>query len=179
MAPQKGGGDIFESLWYFPWKYGHFTHTQNFSLAPFMFTCRDSDMKLQFHCTFRHSVRDLQDLVPILAWLIVLIQILAWLPVKNTVFYKLNVAARLPHWLPYICVSYTYVLSASLGVPHSDCVQVSAGWSAAGAHCKPLWPIVSSPPRARLPARNGLVSKLKFLGLIPQNGGRPMRLWDR
>ena len=32
------------------------------------------------------------------------------------------------------------------------------------------------PPRARLSARNGLVNKVEFLGLIPQNGGRPMRL---
>ena len=38
---------------------------------------------------------------------------------------------------------------------------------------------VSCPPRARLPARNGLVNGVEFLGLIPQNGGRPMRLRDR
>ena len=40
-------------------------------------------------------------------------------------------------------------------------------------------PVVSCPPRARLPARNGLVNEVKFLGLISQNGGRPMRLRDR
>ena len=28
------------------------------------------------------------------------------------------------------------------------------------------------------PARNGLVNKVEFLGLISQNGGRPMRLRD-
>ena len=39
--------------------------------------------------------------------------------------------------------------------------------------------LVSCPPRARLPARNGLVNEVKFLGLIPQNGERPMRLRDR
>ena len=37
-----------------------------------------------------------------------LIQILTWLAVKNTAFYKLNAAARFPHWLPYIHVSSTY-----------------------------------------------------------------------
>jgi len=36
--------------------------------------------------------------------------------------------------------------------------------------------LVSCPP---LPARNGLVNKVEFLGLIPQNSGRPMRLRDR
>ena len=35
------------------------------------------------------------------------------------------------------------------------------------------------PPRARLLARNGLVKEVKFLGLIPQNGERPMRLRER
>ena len=39
--------------------------------------------------------------------------------------------------------------------------------------------LVSWPVRARLPARNGLVNEVEFLGLIPQNGGRPMRLRDR
>ena len=39
--------------------------------------------------------------------------------------------------------------------------------------------VVSCPPRARLPARNGLVNEVEFLGLIHQNGGRPMRLRDR
>ena len=39
--------------------------------------------------------------------------------------------------------------------------------------------LVSCSPRTGLPARNGLVNKVKFLGLIPQNGGRPMRLRDR
>jgi len=39
--------------------------------------------------------------------------------------------------------------------------------------------LVSCPPRARLPARNGLVNEVEFLGLIPQIGGRPMRLQDR
>ena len=39
--------------------------------------------------------------------------------------------------------------------------------------------VVSCPPRARLPARNGLVNEVEFLGLIPQNGERPMRLRDR
>ena len=39
--------------------------------------------------------------------------------------------------------------------------------------------LVSCPPCARLPARNGLVNEVEFLGLIPQNGGRPMRLRDR
>ena len=38
--------------------------------------------------------------------------------------------------------------------------------------------VVSCPPRVRLPARNGLVNEVEFLGLIPQNGGRPMRLRD-
>ena len=33
--------------------------------------------------------------------------------------------------------------------------------------------LVSCPPRARLPARNGLVNEVEFLGLIPQNSGRP------
>ena len=28
------------------------------------------------------------------------------------------------------------------------------------------------------PSRNGLVNETEFLGLIPQNGGRPMRLRD-
>ena len=35
------------------------------------------------------------------------------------------------------------------------------------------------PPCVRLPTRNGLVNEVEFLGLIPQNGGRPMRLRDR
>ena len=39
--------------------------------------------------------------------------------------------------------------------------------------------LVSCPPRVHLPARNGLVNEVEFLGLIPQNGGRPMRLRDR
>ena len=39
--------------------------------------------------------------------------------------------------------------------------------------------LVSCPPRARLPVRNGLVNEVEFLGLIHQNGGRPMRLRDR
>ena len=30
--------------------------------------------------------------------------------------------------------------------------------------------LVSCPPRTRLPARNGLVNEVEFLGLIPQNG---------
>ena len=38
--------------------------------------------------------------------------------------------------------------------------------------------VVSWPARARLPARNGLVNEVEFLGLIPQNGERPMRLRD-
>ena len=39
--------------------------------------------------------------------------------------------------------------------------------------------LVLCPPRMRLRARNGLVNEVEFLGLIPQNGGRPMRLQDR
>ena len=35
--------------------------------------------------------------------------------------------------------------------------------------------VISYPPHTRLPARNGLVNEVEFLGLIPQNGGRPMR----
>ena len=27
---------------------------------------------------------------------------------KSTAFYKLHAAARLPHWLPYLSVSWTY-----------------------------------------------------------------------
>ena len=50
-------------------------------------------------------------------------------------------------------------------------------------HCPHTFPhiptLVSCPPRARLPARNGLVNEVEFLGLIHQNGGRPMRLRDR
>jgi len=38
--------------------------------------------------------------------------------------------------------------------------------------------LVSYPSHLRLPARNGLVNKVEFLGLIPQNCGRPMRLWE-
>ena len=38
--------------------------------------------------------------------------------------------------------------------------------------------VVLCPPRVCLPARNGLVNEVEFLGLIPQNGGRPMRLRD-
>jgi len=34
--------------------------------------------------------------------------------------------------------------------------------------------LASCSHRARLPARNGLVNEVEFLGLIPQNGGRPM-----
>jgi len=56
-------------------------------------------MNLQFHCTFRHSAHDLQYLMQIFMWLVVLIRILAWLAVKNTAFYKLHTTARLPHWL--------------------------------------------------------------------------------
>ena len=33
-----------------------------------------------------------------------------------------------------------------------------------------LGELVSCPARARLPARNGLVNEVKFLGLITQNG---------
>ena len=44
--------------------------------------------------------------------------------------------------------------------------------------CFPKGVLISCPPRACLPARNGLVNKVEFLGLIPQNGGRPMRLRD-
>ena len=40
-------------------------------------------------CTFRHSARDLQHLIRILVWLVV----------KNTAFYKLHAAIRLPHWI--------------------------------------------------------------------------------
>ena len=52
------------------------------------------------------------------------------------------------------------------------------------ASCLPVYSqscvnVVSCPPRARLPARNDLVNEVEFLGLIPQNGGRPMRLRDR
>ena len=36
--------------------------------------------------------------------------------------------------------------------------------------------VVSCPPGMRLLARNGLVNEVEFLGPIPQNGGRPMRL---
>ena len=43
----------------------------------------------------RRSARDLQYLI----------QILTWLAVKNTAFYKLHVAASLPHWFLYICMS--------------------------------------------------------------------------
>ena len=38
--------------------------------------------------------------------------------------------------------------------------------------------LVSCPPRTCLPARNDLVNEVKFLGFIPQNGGRLMRLRD-
>ena len=38
--------------------------------------------------------------------------------------------------------------------------------------------LVSYPPRVRLPARNGLVNKVKRLGLTPQNGRKAMRLRD-
>ena len=38
--------------------------------------------------------------------------------------------------------------------------------------------LVPMHPGARLPARNGLVNEVEFLGLIPQNGERPMRLRD-
>ena len=38
--------------------------------------------------------------------------------------------------------------------------------------------LVSCSPRLRLLARNGLVNEVKFFGLIPQNGGRPMKLRD-
>ena len=45
----------------------------------------DNDLKLWFHCTFRHVLRDLQYLKWILTWLVhvVLIWTLAWLAVKN------------------------------------------------------------------------------------------------
>ena len=39
--------------------------------------------------------------------------------------------------------------------------------------------VVLWPARTRLPARNSLVNEVEFLGLIHQNGGRPMRLRDR
>jgi len=39
--------------------------------------------------------------------------------------------------------------------------------------------LLSCPPRMHLPARNSLVNKGKFLGLIPQNWWRPMRLRDQ
>ena len=58
------------------------------------------------HRTFRHNACDLQYLIWILAWLVVLTQILAWLAVKkNMAFYKLHAAAKLSHWLQYIYVS--------------------------------------------------------------------------
>ena len=39
--------------------------------------------------------------------------------------------------------------------------------------------VVSCPSRVRLSARNCLVNEVEFLGLIPQNSERPMRLRDR
>ena len=36
--------------------------------------------------------------------------------------------------------------------------------------------IVSCPPHTRPPGEKRLVNEVKFLGLIHQNGGRPMRL---
>ena len=53
------------------------------------------------------------------------------------------------------------------------------GWISSLPFSPPSFFLVSCPPRARLPARNSLVNKVEFLGLIPQNGGRPMRLRDR
>ena len=43
----------------------------------------------------------------------------------------------------------------------------------------PSFYLVLCPPCVRLPVRNGLVNEVEFLGLIHQNGGRPMRLRDR
>ena len=45
-------------------------------------------------------------------------------------------------------------------------------------HSHTCLPLVSCPPCVRLPARNGMVNKVESLGLVPQNGGRPMRLRD-
>ena len=41
-------------------------------------------MNLRFHCTFKHSVRDLQYLIRILAGIVVLIRIFVWLAVPDT-----------------------------------------------------------------------------------------------
>ena len=70
-----------------------------------------------------------------------------------------------------------YLVKSSRIVKQQDVVMpVPLECSTATKECTVL---VSCPPRARLPARNGLVNEVEFLGLIPQNGGRPTRLRDR
>ena len=61
------------------------------------------------HCTFRHSPRDLQYLIQILAWLVVPDTDSRVTYIKNTGFYKQHTAARLPHCLPYIRNKWQYI----------------------------------------------------------------------
>ena len=88
-------------------------------------------MNLWFHCTFRCSVHDLQYLIRILIWLVVLIQILTWLAVliqiltwlvvlkwtltwltvKNTAFYKLHASGSL--LTPMRTFTWVYFISTN------------------------------------------------------------------
>ena len=63
---------------------------------------------------------------------------------------------------------HCYMLLPILPLPHPVLIV--------GPACNGL---VSCPPHTRLPVRNGLVNEVEFLGLFPQDGGRPMRLQER
>ena len=99
--------------WYFSgmaWYYGD----NDFIIRTFDFIAWSDAAHMTCSTWYRFS-RDLQYLIRILAWLAVpdtdscvtcsTDTDFAWLVVKNTAFYKLREAVRLPHWLPYISVS--------------------------------------------------------------------------
>ena len=69
----------------------------------------------------------------------------------------------------------SFNISIGIGID----IGISIGININISLCFPKGVLVSCPPHAYLPARNGLVNEVEFLGLIPQNGGRPMRLRDR
>ena len=79
-------------------------------------------------------------------------------------------------WLPQAVLSLIPCLSQPSFHPSQD--ERPGLWGLRNK-VTPCFSLVSCPPHACLPVRNGLVNEVEFLGLISQNGGRPMRLRDR
>ena len=73
-----------------------------------------------------------------------------------TLFIAVNTAAQVG--------TYIYSQSGYFDILHFSNMQL------AKLLLPSLAELVSCPARARLPARNGLVNKVEFLGLITQNG---------